>query len=130
MHELGHSFGGLADEYFYANDAYNGPEPGQPNVSINGDAGDPNHKWAHWMGYEQAGIGEIGTYEGGRYHAEGIFRPSDNFKMRSLGRAFDAVSREQLILKIYEQVDPLDEWTDTAETVVNAALEALRVDRR
>ena len=129
MHELGHSFGRLADEYAYGGPTtYTGAEPREINVTTNGDAADPNHKWAHWMGYEQAGIGEIGLYEGGRYSAEGIYRPSDNSKMRALGRAFDAVSREQLVLKIYEQLDPLDGWTDTAETVMNAALEVLRID--
>ncbi len=35
--------------------------------------------------------------------------------MRSLGRPFDAVSREEFILDIYRIVDPLDAWLDNAQ---------------
>ena len=130
LHELGHSFGRLADEYAYtAGTVYTGGELGEANASINGNVDDPGHKWARWMGFDDGtNLGPVGAFEGGRYFQEGIFRPTDNSKMRSLGRAFDAVSREALILKIYENLDPLDSWTDTADVVTNAALEVLRVD--
>lgn len=104
LHEIGHSFSNLADEYETFSTPYNGSEPNNVNVTT-----DPNGaKWERWIGYEQEGIGTIGVYEGGRYHAEGIYRPSLNSKMRSLNQPFDAISREQLILDIYEQVSPLD----------------------
>ncbi len=35
--------------------------------------------------------------------------------MRTLGRPFDAVSREQLVLDIYERVDPIDSFTDAGQ---------------
>jgi MYXO-CTERM domain-containing protein len=115
LHEMGHSFNGLADEYGGNVSAYSGGEPGEPNVSR-----DPTGaKWSHWVGYNQPVIGTIGAYEGGRYHDRGIYRPSNNSKMRSLGRPFDAVSREQIILDIYDLVDPLDAFTDNAATLVN-----------
>ncbi|XAM00739.1 M64 family metallo-endopeptidase [Phycisphaeraceae bacterium D3-23] len=114
LHELGHSFAGLADEYTYGRDGpYTGGEPSEPNVTID-PAGTP---WAHWLGYEQPGIGTIGVYEGGRYHSEGIYRPSNNSKMRSLGNPFDAVSREEIILDIYRIVDPLDGWLSNNATL-------------
>lgn len=111
LHELGHSFAGLADEYTYGNDGpYTGGEPWEPNVTIDPTGAD----WSHWIGYEQPGIGTIGAYEGGRYHETGIYRPSQDSKMRSLGNPFDAVSREEIILDIYRVVDPLDGWLSTS----------------
>jgi hypothetical protein len=87
LHEVGHSFAGLADEYFDPGTFYNGPELPQPNVTI-----DPTGaKWAQWIGYYQLGIGEIGAYEGGHYHEFGVYRPSLNSKMQTLGNPFDAV---------------------------------------
>lgn len=107
-HEIGHSFAGLADEYFYTNDHYSGGEFSQWNVT-----NDPNSgKWDRWVGYDDPGtdIGPIGYYEGGRYNATGVWRPSDNSKMRALFRPFDAISREKFIYEIYQEVDPLDSW--------------------
>lgn len=110
LHELGHSFAGLADQYGGNPIPYAGPEPSAPDVTI-----DPSgQKWSHWLGYDQPGIGVIGAYEGGYYHEEGIFRPSNNSKMRSLNRPFDAVGREQIILDLYGFVDPLDDWLNNS----------------
>ena len=110
LHEIGHSFARLADEYFYTDDHYDGPEPSQWNVTTDPDLG----KWDRWLGYDdpETDIGPIDYYEGGRYHATGIYRPSDNSKMRALNRPFDAISREKFIHDIYLEVDPLDDWYD------------------
>jgi hypothetical protein len=125
LHELGHSFAGLADEYDYGGPTnYDGPEPSQPNVTTN-PAGS---KWEHWLGYNQPRIGVIGAYEGAMYSQTGIFRPSDNSKMRALFRPFDVVSREQIILQIYALVDPLDAWTDNSTTLFDPVLEISVVD--
>lgn len=116
LHEVGHSFARLADEYDYGGPTtYSGGEPNQPNVTT-----DPTGaKWAHWLGYEQQGVGTIGVYEGGLYSKFGIYRPSLNSKMNSLGQPFDAVSREQFILRIYDSVDPIDAHTDNSARLVN-----------
>ena len=106
LHELGHSFSGLADEYGGFTDLYTGGEPSEINVSKNASG----IKWSQWLGYDQPGIGIIGSYEGARYYDRGLYRPSMNSKMRSLGTPFDAVSREKIILDIYSKVDPLDTW--------------------
>ncbi len=105
LHELGHSFSGLADEYGGPG-TYVGGEPGELNVTTNSTGA----KWSNWLGYNQPVIGVIGAYQGGRYFDQGIYRPSQNSKMRSLGRPFDAISREKIILDIYARVDPLDTW--------------------
>ena len=115
LHELGHSFGGLADEYAYdgPGGVYTGPEPLQPNVT----ASPTGDKWAQWLGYSEPGMGTIGVYEGARYYEQGLYRPSPDSKMRNLERPFDAVSREQLILKIYELVNPLDDWRSNTSAI-------------
>lgn len=116
LHELGHSFGGLADQYGGFTTPYVGPEPSQPDITT-----DPTgQKWSQWLGYDQPGIGVIGAYEGGGYYEEGIFRPSENSKMRSLGQPFDAVGREQLILSIYDHVRPLDAYLATGSVLDSA----------
>ncbi|MCC7334461.1 MAG: hypothetical protein IT422_05175 [Pirellulaceae bacterium] len=107
VHELGHSYAGLADEYFSPG-SYAGPEPVEANVTTSPATG----KWDRWVGYDDpdSDIGEIGYYEGGKYVSNGIYRPSDNSLMRSLNRPFDAVGREALISTIYSEVNPLDAW--------------------
>ncbi|MEQ9461548.1 MAG: M64 family metallopeptidase [Phycisphaeraceae bacterium] len=118
LHEIGHQFARLADEYVSFNTPYTGSEPSEANVTRN-----PNGKWGVWLGYndpDHPEIGPIGVYEGGRYYETDIFRPSQNSKMRSLNRAFDAVSREQIIRKIYELVDPIDVHTPTLTTLLNS----------
>lgn len=116
LHEIGHSFAGLADEYDYGGGTvFTGPEPSEPNVTKSASGA----KWAQWLGYNERGVGVIGAYEGARYYTDGIYRPSDNSKMRALGRPFDAVSREEIILDIYDLVDPLDDWLNNAQTIEN-----------
>lgn len=125
MHELGHSFSGLADEYGGIGSVFPLEEPTEVNVTTDPSA----PKWGHWLGYHQPDIGKISTYEGGAYFDLGIYRPSEESKMRNPLRPFDAVSREKMILDIYDRVDPLDAWTDTDSTVVNpAVLEVFPID--
>lgn len=110
LHEMGHSFIGLADEYDTPSigSLYMGPENSSPNVTINPQG----LKWQHWIGYDdpRGSDLDIGVFEGAAYYPRGLYRPAVNGKMRSIGQAFHAVSREQAILSIYEKVNPLDDW--------------------
>lgn len=130
LHEIGHTFIDLADEYTAAGTGgeqgsqYTGPEPGEPNVTK-----DPGGlKWARWLGYEQPGVGTIGAYEGGRYYDKGIFRPSLSSKMRDLDTPFDAIAREQFILKFYQLVDPIDSATPGSSLTDPARLSVKVID--
>jgi IgA Peptidase M64 len=116
LHEIGHSFANLADEYFSPG-TYTGSEPGAWNITKSPSTG----KWDRWLGYvdPQSDIGAIGYYEGGGYYQNGLFRPSDNSKMRALNRPFDAISREKFINDIYQEVDPLDDWLDNTSTLMD-----------
>jgi IgA peptidase M64 len=121
IHEFGHSLGNLADEYDYGGPAtYTGSEPSTSNVSIY-DAAQMalnGTKWAAWLGFNDAAYdGLVSTYEGGNYSYYGIYRPSNNSKMRALGRPFNHPSAESLIIEIYKIVQPIDGSTDTAQVL-------------
>lgn len=93
VHEFGHSFGGLADEYFYDNDVMTDTypldvEPWEQNISTRVDFAS---KWQDMLApgtpvptpTETAAKYPTGVYEGGGYSAKGIFRPADNCRMRT-----------------------------------------------
>ena len=120
LHEVAHSFAGLADEYYTSGTTHSGPEPAEVNVTKNSNPA--TVKWSDWIGYEDPDhpeMGAIGVYEGAEYYEYGLYRPSMDSKMRSVTRPFDAVSREQLILTIFAYVDPLDGWLENAGTLVD-----------
>lgn len=120
MHELGHSFSNLADEYTSYSGAYVGGEPYQVNVTKDSTG----QKWSQWLGYTDPNhpeMGAIGAYQGGYYYPQGIYRPSVNSKMQNLDRPFDAISREKIILDIYRYVDPLDSWLSNVVSLTDPA---------
>jgi hypothetical protein len=109
LHEFGHAFADLADEYDYGDGAtYNGTEPGQPNMTKQTAAqiAASQTKWHRWLGSSG-----VGAYQGAGYHQFGLYRPTVDSKMRSLGRPWDAVNTEQLIVSIYKTVRPIDNAT-------------------
>jgi Ca2+-binding RTX toxin-like protein len=117
LHENGHSFAGLTDEYGGAG-LYTGAEPDYINVSK-----DPSgNKWREWLGYVDPNLGTVGAYEGGFYHDSGIFRPTDKSKMNVLENPFDPIAREAFIHKFYSLVDPLDSHTNNTGTKTNLKL--------
>ena len=120
LHEIGHSFSGLADEYAGETTPYTGYEPVEVNAT---KYSDPNTvKWSNWIGYADPNhpeMGVVGVYEGARYYNYGLYRPTQTSKMRSLGNPFNAVCREQLILNIYNSVDPLDDWLDNSSMLTD-----------
>lgn len=95
VHEFGHSFGGLGDEYFYdtpdaADETYSlKHEPWEPNITTRIDF---EAKWADLMpaGIESPTVPTeerkadytVGLYEGGGYRTKGIFRPAVVCRMR------------------------------------------------
>lgn len=104
-HELGHSIAGLADEYDYPNDLYTGPEPAEVNVSIHtsDEMADQQAKWYSYLGRSSPDGGTVGTYEGAYYHVRGVYRPTEDSLMRSLGKPFNLIGldvmREALLAK-------------------------------
>ncbi|MFJ8435884.1 M64 family metallopeptidase [Kitasatospora sp. NPDC094019] len=116
VHETGHSLGKLADEYFYdGSDVYPAEEgePAEPNISMyTADRLTRDHaKWYRWIGRTSPDGGVVGGYEGGGYYPKGLYRPTDNSIMRSLGREFNLPGREAMIAGFYRHAVPLTSST-------------------
>lgn len=96
VHEFGHSFAGLGDEYFYLSADNNDEmhslkhEPWEPNITTLVDF---ESKWADMVAEgveiptqvtaERSKNYVVGVYEGGGYRAKGIYRPTDVCRMRN-----------------------------------------------
>ena len=79
VHEFGHSFAGLADEYFYDDQYtdyyYPDTEPWEPNITTKADF---SSKWEDMMSRC-----DVGLYEGGGYMSKGVWRASRDCRMRT-----------------------------------------------
>ena len=78
VHEFGHSFGGLGDEYTYGNDDpmyFPDTEPWEPNLTTKATA---FIKWENLIKE-----GKAGRYEGGGYLEKGVWRGCENCRMRT-----------------------------------------------
>lgn len=78
VHEFGHSFGGLADEYAYSNDDpiyFSDTEPWEPNITTRHDF---SQKWQNLIDEGKASL-----IEGGGYLTKGVFRGKENCRMRT-----------------------------------------------
>ena len=92
VHEFGHAFGGLGDEYYY-DDQYTtmypaGVEPWEPNLTTLTDFAS---KWQDMLP-EGTTIPtkpdgkdvttKVGVYEGGGYQSKGVYRPVQECRMK------------------------------------------------
>ncbi len=122
VHEFGHSIGNLADEYDYGDGTtYTGTEPSEPNVSklTAAQMSASGTKWAAWLGTNNSMFdGLVSTYEGAYYKQFGVYRPTSDSKMRSLGRPFNLPSVEALIIEMYKTIRPIDDSTPTSQTLI------------
>lgn len=78
VHEFGHSFGGLADEYAYSDSDpmyFSDTEPWEPNITTKADF---SNKWQNLIDK-----GEAGMYEGGGYLTEGVWRGCEDCRMKT-----------------------------------------------
>jgi Ca2+-binding RTX toxin-like protein len=122
IHEIGHSFAGLADEYSYTETAYTGADQGWINLTTDPEGG----RWQNWIGYVDPVLGTVGAYAGGAPGTSGVYRPTLASRMRVLNAPFDPIARERFVLTFYTLVDPLDAWTDNIGTKFN--LSSVSVD--
>ena len=93
IHEFGHGFAGLGDEYYTSDVSYSGfyssdTEPWEPNLTTLVNF---REKWADMLvpdlpvptpptsGY----IRSTGVFEGGGYEAKGVYRPAYDCRMKS-----------------------------------------------
>lgn len=118
VHEFGHSFGGLADEYATDadfSDLYpHNVEPWEPNITTLVDF---SSKWQDLLP-AQASLDEVkqrskptstqvGLYEGAGYQAKGVFRPTHDCRMRTNeAEAFCPVCERHLTRLIQFYTEP------------------------
>ncbi|MEM8908579.1 MAG: M64 family metallopeptidase, partial [Bacteroidota bacterium] len=113
IHEIGHSFANLADEY-YAGDQFAGE---WPNMTMETD---PNQvKWRNWHGDQ--GIGIYQHCCSG--NATSWYKPHQNCKMQFLGVPFCAVCKETFVETIHDLVSPIDSYTHSDLQLDNTGLD-------
>jgi hypothetical protein len=107
IHEFGHGFAGLADEYYSSEVAYEefyplAVEPWEPNITTLVNFGS---KWKNMIAKEtpvptpaeEKNKDVTGLFEGGGYSAKGIFRPEMDCRMKSNGpKGYCSVCREAI----------------------------------
>ena len=126
LHEMGHTFANLADEYWYS-DPCAGPFREFPEVNATIKTRRDRIKWRRWIHpstptpTRSTTAAWPGLYEGGKYCPNGVYRPTYNSKMRSLGKPFEQINREQHIRRMYNVVSPISRVSPT-----RAALSVVR----
>jgi hypothetical protein len=130
LHEGGHGFHQLADEYT-GSDSNCTREFNEVNSTA--DAMKTAGKWDLWLGYDQAGAtGMQTTIAGSRYCTSGQYRPTGNSMMNQLfgekpNTAYNSVSREKMIMDIWRAVTPIDETMPPAGKLDTAGMLQVRV---
>ena len=119
-HEIGHSLGGLQDEYDYyqrgvLGGCYTGGEPTSVHHTLLtiDQMLSQQKKWWRWLGEPSEAGGLIGRYEGGMYFDKCVWRPSQHSIMKTLGFYYDQVSREVMTQRISSRVKLVDASTPT-----------------
>lgn len=107
IHEIAHSFAGLADEYWaglqYQSEEANSTMMNHPDSVA----------WKHWMGVDGVGI-----YVYGRETAKANwYRPHEYCKMQVLDAEFCRVCQEQFVHKIQKLTSPILRRTPSADTL-------------
>jgi hypothetical protein len=122
LHESGHTFGLLADEYTSNPPPCNNTvEPPQANATR--ETSRDAVKWRAWIDpatplptfSTQPAL--VGLYEGARYCPAGLYRPTFSSKMRTLGAPFEQVNGEQLVRRVYNWVSPVDSFAPSNTTL-------------
>ena len=112
-HEFSHGFAKLADEYvndgvvlteedkYYLENFYK-DRGWYKNIDITDDP--EKIKWSHFLSDSRYASDDIGIFEGAKYCAEGVYRPSVNSMMRESyeGYGFNAPSREAIYHRIHK----------------------------
>jgi hypothetical protein len=120
VHEFGHAFVGLLDEYAVNPEAPRGGQVLAANaVPGKGPKEPPDLRdvpWRHWI---EAKNKDVGLFLGGATYQLGVYRPASDCAMNSGGGSpYCWVCREEGVLRIYEYVSPIDAATPEGDVVV------------
>lgn len=114
LHEMGHSFADLADEYV---DRYI-PDSGLPSyfegqfANISNNDNPAAVPWSHWINITDSLTSgstrtQVGVFEGAYYRANGFYRPTIDSLMRSYDGQLGPVNSEQWALSLYTKTNPV-----------------------
>jgi hypothetical protein len=117
LHELGHTFFALTDEYGDITDTYTGAEPVAPNATI--DTNRATTKWHELIAAatplptmsnpdctkedtraSPVAAGTVGLFEGANRAHCGAYRAERDCRMRTLGQGFCAVCRNAIVARL------------------------------
>lgn len=130
VHELGHSFAGLGDEY-------STPFPGYPDIEEPNTTQEMRREFIKWRAWilgstpiptppispQYAAV--IGLFEGAHYHDTGWFRPKLDCRMRVLGVEFCEVCIETLVKSKYELIPPIESFSPAATNIALMGTESV-----
>lgn len=100
LHEIGHSFSQLADEY-YAGDQYS-----MEKINMTQQNDPTKVKWKNWIGIKNTGVFQHCC--GGQ--SANWYKPHTSCKMQALGNEFCPVCTEGIIEKIHSLTSPIDTY--------------------
>ncbi|MCR9245225.1 MAG: M64 family metallopeptidase [bacterium] len=103
VHEWGHAFGGLSDEYSTFT-GHRGSPRNTVNVSTTEDL-----KRVPWRHFVEAKYPGVGAYRGADGRIKGAWKPTSGQCRMASGGQFCPVCRERMVLQIYRRVDPIDD---------------------
>ncbi len=107
IHEIGHSFAALSDEYWA------GSQYAWETDNMTRNSNTSTNKWTNWIGDQGIGI----------YPHSGDatwYKPHQNCKMQFLGVDFCAVCIESLIKTIHSLTNPVDAFDPTEQDQLNS----------
>jgi hypothetical protein len=122
IHEFGHSFGGLSDEYESQQSHGQGANP-QNGINVAASDDPKSAPWAHWIEAKHPGVGMV---EGALGRVKGAWRPTSTGCVMSSGEDYCVVCREALVLRIYSVVDPIE--SVTPNPVAQGSRESLKFE--
>ncbi|MBL7849802.1 MAG: T9SS type A sorting domain-containing protein [Cyclobacteriaceae bacterium] len=109
LHELGHSFGGLADEY------WSGFDQESPNLTQENSVS--KVRWRNWLNTNGIGIYSIPG------SADGWYRPHQNCMMQVPGFDFCSVCSEAITEKIHSLISPVTNVEPPGGALLNVGTE-------
>lgn len=121
IHETGHSFASLADEYDYGY-----PQPGRyDGINVTFRTKRDSIPWKSWIDpftpiptpVSGEYVSTVGLFEGAYYTSRGMYRPKMSCKMRDLGVPFCEVCVEQHVKSIFDRIELIDQHTPQSSTV-------------
>lgn len=115
VHEFGHTFANLADEYYYGEQAQ-ASNASEQHANLTQETDPAKVKWKEWMGVD--GVGIFHNLTSPYSHNQGAwYKPHRNCKMQYNGGRFCPVCREALVETIHKKVNPIVSY-EPADTIV------------